>query len=419
MAALRPEKERMDSTKYLIIGGGLAAATAAEQLITADESARGATTILNAENDPPYHRPPLSKGYFLGTEQYADTLIKPAAFYQQNGIDLRYRSRARLIDPAARVCELELNRSIRFDKALIATGASPVHFAGLGRGLEGIYYLRTLPECDRLKAAAAEMNDVVIVGASFIGMELASAFARKKVKTTVIGRATEPWDRLNNPELGRFFRRYFEGRGVRFVLGDEPASLTGTSRVSMVRTKGGRRLSCDGVVFGIGARPNSAIAAESRMEVEDGIVVDQLLQTRFPGIYAAGDVASFPDPRTGERTRIEHWDNAEKQGALAGRNLAGASEPYSAVPMFFSDVFDLSWELWGDPSRPDQVINRDLSEKSASSVYVRGETVSAVFLMGKEPTESQAAEKLISGRINISGKYDILRDPKRSLQDLV
>lgn len=407
------------AAKYLIIGGGLAAASAVEQLIEADPSAKGATTIVTAENTPPYHRPPLSKGYFLGKESQDDILIKPQSFYDENGIDVWYSRRARLIDPAAHVCELELNKSIKFEKALIATGSSVFRFPGPGRGLEGLHYLRTVLDSDRLKKAAEELNEVVIVGGSFIGMELASGFSQKQIKTTVISRSEQVWEKLNNPAVSDFFRSYFESNGVRFLLGDEPEGFRGAGRVNMVHTKNGQKLSTDAVVIAIGVRPNVQLAEESRLEVNNGIVVDEHLQTSKPDIFAAGDVANFYDPIFQRRRRTEHWDNAEKQGQTAGRNLAGAGETFNTVSMFFSDIYDLTWELWGDPSEADQVIQRVTpSRESICSVYVKDDRVSCVFLMGEAAKESDTAQELVRERLSITGKYDILRDGKRPLSDL-
>lgn len=408
------------STKYLIIGGGLAAASAIEQLLQADPGARGAITMVTAESGVPYHRPPLSKGYLLGRESRTETLVKPEEFYTDNGVRVLYRRKARLIDSAARVCELELSESIKFERALIATGASPVRYEGPGRSLEGVHYLRTIQDSDRIRGAMEDMNQAVIVGGGFIGMEIASAFAQKNIKTTVLTRSPVPWDKLGNPEVAQFFRGYFEKRGVRFILNDEPEGFVGTSHADVVVTKNGEKISCGGVVVGIGAKPNTGIAEASRMLVENGIVVDETLQTSTSGVYAAGDVASFVDPVFGRRRRIEHWDNAEKQGQCAGRNLAGVNEKFYAVPMFFSDVFDLSWELWGDAENPDQVINRgEISKESIVSWYIKDGVISGAFLMGRQPEDSDVVRRLIENRTSINGKDSLLRYPNRPLGDLL
>lgn len=409
----------MDSAKYLIIGGGLASASAVEQLVAADPTAKGATIIISAEHTPPYHRPPLSKGYYLGKESMDDILVKPQTFYDENGIDVWYSRRARLIDPAAHVCELELNKSIKFEKALIATGSSVNRFTGPGRGLEGLHYLRTLLDSDRLKSTSEEWNEVVIIGASFIGMELASGFSQKNIKTTVLSREEQVWEKLNNPPVSDFFKRYFEQHGVQFILSDEPTGFVGAGRVNSVHTKSGLKLSTDAVVLAIGVHPNVQLAEESRLQVDNGVVVDEHLQTSKPDIFAAGDITNFYDPVFKRRRRVEHWDNAEKQGQTAGRNLAGAGEVYDAVSMFFSDVYDLTWELWGDPSEADQVIQRTTpSKESICSVYVKDDRISCIFLMGEAAGESDTAHELVKERASVQGKYDILRDGKRPLKDL-
>ncbi|MEI6914354.1 MAG: FAD-dependent oxidoreductase, partial [Armatimonadota bacterium] len=331
-----------------------------------------------------------------------------------------YRSKARMIDPAARICELELNKSVKFEKCLLATGASPIRYEGPGRGLEGIHYLRTLGDSDRIKRTTKEMNEITIIGGSFIGMELASCFAQRKIRTTVIHRASVPWNKLNNPDVSLLFKRYFERRGVRFVLEDEASGLIGTGRVNTVHTKKGRKISTDGVVVAIGVTPNTQIAEESRVTTGNGIVVNEFLETNIGGVFAAGDVANYYDPIQGKRRRVEHWDNAQNQGKTAGRNLAGAKEKYEGVSMFFSDVFDLSWEVWGDTEGADQVIQRGVPKEDwICSVYVRDDKISGIFLMGKATDESEAAKKLTQQHASIEGKYDILRNPSRELADLL
>jgi len=410
----------LESTRYLIIGGGLAAATAAEELVRADETARGATVILTAEADPPYHRPPLSKGYLTGTGSRDELPVHPEEFYAANGIEVRFRTRARLIDPASRVCELELNRSIAFEKALIATGASPVRFEGPGRALEGIHYLRTVQDSDRIRRASQDWNEVAVIGAGFLGMELAAAFASRGIRTTVISRARSVLDRMHNPEVSAFLQRYFERRGVRFLLEDEPYGLLGSGEVNLIHTRRGEKVPCDGVVFAVGAAPNVALAQASRLSVDNGVVVDSCLQTAVPGIYAAGDVANFPDAVFGVRRRVEHWDNADSQGRVAGRNLAGAQERFDRVSMFFTDLFDLSLEVWGMPAEGDRIVLRgELSDRSLFAWHLRDGVVNAAILMGRPQEESEMVERIIRARVNVSGRIALLRDPRRPLGDLL
>jgi len=410
----------MESTKYLIIGGGLAAARAAEELVKTDPAARGATTLVTPEANLPYHRPPLSKGYLLEEESLADITVHPASWYAENGINVLQGRRARLIDPAGRVCELELNQSVGFEKALIATGCTPVRYDGPGRGLEGLHYLRNVADSGRLQRASDDWTAVVIVGASFMGMELASSFAQKGIRVTVVSRAPEVLDKLMNPDLSHFFQKYFEKKGVSFQLGDEPRGFTGTSRVELVETGSGKRLPCEGAVLCIGARPNTELAAESRLRVENGIVVDEHLETSVPGIFAAGDVASFPDAVSGRRRRIEHWDTASRHGQTAGRNLAGAGEAFHAVPMFFSDVFSLNWELYGDLEQADRVVHRiPPTEEGAFSWYLKDGRIVAAFLMGRGTDESAAVARIIEAGGIVQGKESILTDSSRSLEDLL
>ncbi len=410
----------MESTKYLIIGGGLAAATAAEELVRADETAKGATVILTAEAELPYHRPPLSKDFLTKGGRREDLPVHPEEFYSSNGISVRFRTRARLIDPASRVCELELNRSIAFEKALIATGASPVRFEGPGRALEGIHHLRSVQDAERIRRASQDWNEVAIVGAGFIGMELAAAFASRGIRTTVISRGRTVLDRMHDPEVSAFLQRYFERRGVHFLLEDEPYGLLGAGHVNLIHTRRGQRVPCDGVVFGMGAVPNTGVAEASRLRVENGVVVDAALRTAVPGIYAAGDVANFPDSVFGVRRRVEHWDNAEAQGRVAGRNLAGAEERFDRVSMYFTDLFDLSLEVRGMPREGDRIVLRgEVSDRSIFAWHLRDDVVNAAVMMNRPPEEAEAVEKIIRARLNVAGRIAHLKDPRRPLEELL
>lgn len=408
------------TTKYLIIGGGIAAASALEALVEADPGAKGATTVVTAEDRVPYHRPPLSKGYLIGEEKPQDLPVLPEEWYSQNGIEFMFRRKGRLIDPATRVCELELNKSIKFEKALLATGASARRWESYGRGLEGIYVLRTVQDSDRIRRAAEDWNRVAIIGSGFIAMELASALAQMDIRPTVITPDEKPWASLGDPQVSEFFYRYFEKRGVGFVLGDQPAGFNGTGIANCVHTTGGKKIACDGVIVAIGDKPNDWIARESRIRVENGIVVDETLATNIPRVWAAGDVVNFPDVVTGDRRRVPHWDNAKAQGALAGRNLAGAGESFRHLSCFFSDVFDLSWEFFGTNENPDRIIRRgDIQSTSATTLFIRDGVVKGAFMIRRSAEETEAVKKLIENRVNVDGKDDVLADTRKELASLL
>jgi NADPH-dependent 2,4-dienoyl-CoA reductase/sulfur reductase-like enzyme len=275
---------------FLLLGGGLASATAAETLRAA--GAEGSIAILSAETTPPYHRPPLSKSFLLNGPDYTNILIHDEAFYRDREIDIRLGARVCRVDVESRTIETDRDR-FRFGKLLIATGSTVEKLAAPGAHLRGIHYLRTVNDALSLYESILHARRAVVIGASFLGMELAAALVTRGVATTLIAKEDMVYEKLRSPEASGFFTEYFGERGVELIFGEEVKEFSGTAQVEAVVTNSGKVVPCDLVAIGIGVHPEIGFLANSGIEVDGGILVNQQLETNRPGIYAAGDVANF------------------------------------------------------------------------------------------------------------------------------
>jgi NADPH-dependent 2,4-dienoyl-CoA reductase/sulfur reductase-like enzyme len=324
---------------FLLLGGGLASATAAETLRAA--GAEGSIAILCAETILPYHRPPLSKSFLLNGPDQTTILIHDEAFYRNREIDIHLGARVCRVDVDSRTIETDRDH-FHFGKLLVATGASVDRLAAPGAHLAGIHYLRTVNDALSLYDSILHARRAVVIGASFIGMELAAALVTRGVATTLIAKEDLVYEKLRSPEVSAFFTEYFRQRNVELIFGEEVKEFSGTTQVEAVVTNSGRAVPCDLVAIGIGVHPEIDFLANSGIEIDDGILVNQQLETNRPGIYAAGDVANFYNPIARARYRAEHWDNAVKQGRIAAWNMLGEQQSWRTVSYFFSDVFDFT-----------------------------------------------------------------------------
>ncbi len=385
---------------FLLIGGGLASATAAETL--REEGAKGKIVILSAENYLPYHRPPLTKHFLLGKQKRERILVLKENYYRENKIDVILGTKALAVHPESKIVETDNGGEFRFKKLLIATGTSIKRLSIPGGDLHGVYYLRTIPDAEAVIQAMTGAKRCVVIGGSFIGMELASTFTQKGVKVTIITAGNILYSKLFSPEVSEFFSEYYKTHGVEIILGETIKELRGKGRVENVVTSKGKIIPCDFVAIGIGVTPNVDLLDGSGLKADDGIIVDEYMQTNKPNIYAAGDVANFFDPVFGRRRRIEHWDNAVKQGQLAAKNMMGQRKPYRTISYFFSDVFDLTFNFIGDTTGVNQRILRgSTGEKSFAVLYLKDEVLRAMFLLGRPLTEDKAAGSLILNRVNL------------------
>ncbi|WP_175874124.1 FAD-dependent oxidoreductase [Burkholderia sp. BCC0397] len=377
----------------VIVGGGAAAIAAAVTL--RQEGYPHAITLLSADADPPYDRPNLSKDYLAGTAE-ADWLpLRAPSFYAEQRIDVRCNTRVARIDPAQRAVELADGSRVEYGALLLATGAEPNRLNVPGADLPHVCLLRSRADCDALIGKLKTARRCVVVGASFIGLEAAAALRTRGLDVHVVAPDPHPMGRVLGDALGDTIKALHEAHGVVFHLGVTPAQIGPDS----VTLSSGDVLPADVVVVGIGVHPNVGLAQDAGLAVERGVTVDRFLQTSAPGIYAAGDIARWPDPLTGERIRVEHWVVAERQGSVAARNMLGQQRPFDAVPFFWSQHYDLAIRYVGHAEQWDRVeIDGDLGAHDGSIAYWRGNTRLAVATIGRD-LDSLKAEAALERQI--------------------
>ena len=344
---------------YLIVGASLAGAKAAETLRS--EGFDGRVILLGSETERPYERPPLSKGYLLGTEEKSVIYVHEEGWYAEHKVDLRLGVTAASLDPAGRTVTTADGESIGYDRLLLATGASPRRLDVPGADLDGVLYMRTVGDSERLAAAFRGGGRVVTVGAGWIGLETTAAAREAGCEVTVVEPEPTALYRALGPELGEVFAGLHREHGVEFRFGESVSELRGPGgRVGEVITSSGAALPADIVVVGIGAVPNTGLAAGAGLEIDNGVVADAALHTSGPDIYAAGDLANSYHPLLGRRVRVEHWANALNSGPAAARSMLGQDVAYDPVPYFYSDQYDLGMETAGlpEPGTYDEVLYR-------------------------------------------------------------
>jgi NADPH-dependent 2,4-dienoyl-CoA reductase/sulfur reductase-like enzyme/nitrite reductase/ring-hydroxylating ferredoxin subunit len=371
----RPAKARAGDKpgRVVIIGGGAAGFAAAEMLRR--EGFDGSLTLISSDDAPPYDRPNCSKDYLAGNAPEEWMPLRPDDYYQQQSIDLRLRAEVREIDPGARQVSLADGRSIPFDKLLLATGAEPVHLDIPGAGQPHVHRLRSLSDSRAIIAKAKAARRAVVIGASFIGLEVAAALRAREIEVHVVAPERRPLERVLGPEYGDFIRSLHEEHGVKFHLEETASAIDGGS----VRLKGGATLAADLVVVGIGVRPRVQLAERAGLKTDRGVGVNEYLETSAPGIFAAGDIARWPDPHSGENLRIEHWVVAERQGQTAARNILGQRQPFTDVPFFWSQHYDVPINYIGHAEKWDALdIEGDIKARDCLVRYRRNGKVMAV-----------------------------------------
>lgn len=388
----------MRTSKYLLLGGGMVAGYAAKQLVESGLKA-GELTIVSADGANPYERPPLSKGFLAGKDSEASIFINTDDFYQSHGIMIQLGSVVDGVDPAQKKVHLRTGEEIGFEKLVVATGARVRTLDIPGAALDGIYYLRTLEDSKRIREQAGSAKRAVVIGGGFISMEVASVLAQKGIETTMVMPDDRIWKRFFTSAMSRFFEKYYTDRGVRFAKNTKVTELKDATGAKSVVLDSGAVLDCDMVVAGVGVSPVTEPLANSGIELANGVVVNEYLETNRPDIYAAGDVASYYDVLFGKHRRAEHWDNAVSQGQHCARIILGERKPFIHVPYFFSDIFDLSYEFWGDPSGAEEIVEGgDLSSSSFSVWWLRQGRLVAAFTMNRPDGERAAAPRLIQSK---------------------
>lgn len=363
----------------VIVGGGAAGNAAAETLRREGYADR--ITMLSADQDLPCDRPNLSKSYLAGTAPEDWIPLRTADFYRDHNIDLHLNAEVTSIDVAGRQVILTDGSRHPYDALLLATGARPVRLDIPGAGLGHVYYLRTVADSRNLVAAALTAKRAVIIGSSFIGLEVAASLRARDVDVHVVGREAIPMEPVLGPEVGAFIRSVHENHGVTFHLGTTASAIDAQG----VTLANGKRLDADLVVIGIGVRPETGLAEEAGLAVDRGVTVDQYLSTSAPNIFAAGDIARWPDPLLGEAIRVEHFVVAERQGEVAARNIMGRRERFEAIPFFWTEQYDLSIAYVGHGAGWDDIeIDGDLQSRDCSIIYRRGDRKLAVALIHRD-----------------------------------
>jgi NADPH-dependent 2,4-dienoyl-CoA reductase/sulfur reductase-like enzyme len=392
----------MDESKFVIAGGGMVAGYAARQLVELGLKS-GELTILSADTSVPYERPPLSKGFLAGRDTEEGIRINSEDFYRQHGIEVRLGCRVTGVDAGRKQLSLQPGGPIRFDRLIVATGSRVRKLDVPGAELANVLYLRSLDDSKAIRRRAQGVKQAAVIGGGFIGMEVAAVLAQQGIEITMVLREDRIWKQFFSPEMSGFFEAYYAARGVRFVKTATVKELRGRDTVSSVVLGDGRTIAAQMVVAGIGVQPATEPFANSGIEVADGLVVNEYLETSVAGILAAGDVANYQDLLFRKRRRVEHWDNAVAQGQYCARSLLGERTAFRHVPYFFSDVFDLSYEFWGDPSGADQTVHRgDLSGNSFSVWWLRQSAVVAAFAMNRPDEERDAAPRWIESQQSVS-----------------
>jgi NADPH-dependent 2,4-dienoyl-CoA reductase/sulfur reductase-like enzyme/nitrite reductase/ring-hydroxylating ferredoxin subunit len=394
----RPAVAGAAPERIVIVGGGAAGFAAAERLRR--EGYAGSLTLLSADDAAPYDRPNLSKDYLAGSAPEEWIPLRPESFYAENGIDLRLGARVAGINPAGRQVLLTDSGKLPFDRLLLATGAEPVRPPIPGADGPQVRTLRSLQDSRALIEAAKQAPGAVLIGAGFIGLEVAAALRARGLAVHVVAPDRRPLERVLGSELGDMVRRLHEEQGVVFHLEEEVAAI----EPGRVRLKGGGSLDAGLVVLGTGVQPRTELAERAGLALDHGVLVNEYLETSAPGIFAAGDIARWPDPHTGERLRIEHWVVAERQGQTTALNMLGGRERarFTAVPFFWSRHYDTSINYVGHAQRWDAIeVEGDIGAQSAVVRYKRNGKVLAVATVGQALRSLEAEAAMERDRIGV------------------
>ncbi len=375
----------MSKQAFVIVGASLAGAKAAEAL--RGFGFEGRVVLVGSEADRPYERPPLSKDYLSGKVGLDKVYVHPEGFYETHEIELRSSTIVERIDPGSSEVVLPGGERLGYDRLLLATGAEPRRLSVAGADLDGIFYLRTLSDSDRLRERIERGGKLVVVGAGWIGCEVAASARQAGLEVTVIDPNSVPLEHVLGPEVGAIYRDVHTDHGVEMLLGTGVEAFEGDDRVERVRTADGRVIDCDFVVAGIGATPRTGLAENTKIVVYDGLLTNKYLETEEQGIFAAGDVANARHPLFGG-LRVEHWANALDQGPAAARNMLGAADAddpvldhpvaYDRIPYFYSDQYDVGMEYSGHATDWDEVVFRgDVASREFIAFWLKDERIMA------------------------------------------
>lgn len=402
------------SGQAVIIGAGQAGAQGAQSLRAA--GFQGRIVLLGEEPAAPYQRPPLSKSYLQGTLGADRLALKPDAFYAQSEIDLRLGVRAAAIDRAKARVEIEGGEPIAYDRLLIATGAPPRRLNCPGAELPGVHYLRTAADSDRLRPALSGARRIVIVGAGYIGLEVAASARKAGCEVTVLEAQARVLQRVAGPDISAFFDGLHRAHGVDLRTGAMLAGFEGRDKIEAAVLANGERIACDAALVGVGASPAIALAIEAGLAIENGVATDDHARTSDPAIYAAGDCASHPSRLYGRRLRLESVPNAIEQAKVAGANMAGGDAVYDAVPWFWSDQYDVKLQTAGVAEGADEAVVRGDPAAARFSVWSLKEGRVLAVDAVNDPAAFLASKKIIAAKAPVDAKS--LADPATDLKSL-
>ena len=408
------------SVDYLLIGGGMAAANCSRWL--REEGADGSILLVGREPDPPYNRPPCSKGHLQGKESREDVWFRPAGWWEEQDIELKTRTSVLKLDTADRTARLSSKEEVRFDKALIATGANVRRLGVDGSELDGIHYLRTLGNSDTIREDTEAAERVVLIGGSYIATEVAASLTSRGKRCALIMQESTPLERGFGATAGRFFQERLVEHGVEVHGGEDLECFRGSEgRVEEVVCASGLTLEADAVVMGVGAVPDVMLARQAglRLGERGGVKCSSTLESSVPGVFAAGDMCEYDSVIHGRPMRIEHWDVAFNQGKTAALNMLGREAPHDVVPYFFCDLADWSsMEYVGPASEWDEeVVRGSLDEGSFSVWYLAGGRVAGCLAVGRSD-DLDHARRLLAAGVEVSGSSEHLGDLDSDLAEL-
>ncbi len=411
----------MSDYRYVIVGGGLAGGKAVEGIRAVDEG--GSIALVTNEPRRPYHRPPLSKAYLRGEEARDEIFVAEEDYYDAHDVNLILNTDAVRLNRETQQIGLSNGESLGYEKLLLATGGRAKTLPIPGNALTNVFTLRWVEDSDAIREAGGEGKHALILGGSFIGAEVAASLTMIGTDVTMVFPESRLLERIVPSAMSEYLPKMYAEEGVKIIPGVTPEALLGNDHVTQAQLSNGTVLDVDLVVMGVGIDLNTMLARESNLKLnaEGAVIVDAHLRTSDPRIYAAGDIAAWPDQTFDKQLRVEHWDVARGQGLRAGRNMAGEDEPYTTLPYFFSDLFDLSFEVWGDLSDWERTVLRgELESRSFTFFYFTGDgKLCGIFTMGRPEEEREPMQELFQARPAYDDVADQLQDESQGLGNLL
>ncbi len=404
-----------DRVKYLLIGGGLASCEAIKGIREQDQE--GSILLVGQEPHLPYNRPPLSKGFMRGDKQKADLFCEMQDFYDDNEVELLLGTQVEKLDAGGHLAYFDDAEEVTFQKVLLATGGTPIRPDIPGIDMPNVHLLRTLDDSETIREAALSDSRGVIIGAGFIGMELSAALTERGVAVTGIEAADRVWPKFADPVMASQLEDYYRRQGVNFLVNTKVSEIKGSNgRAQWVITEAGERVPCDFVCAAVGIRLNLDLAVGAELRIDNGVVVNEYMQTSHPDVFAAGDIANYPDPYFAKRRRVEHWGQAEYTGRLAGGNMAGAHQKYGLLTYVWSDGFDLHFEFAGEEGVFDEVVHRgEFGTPGYTAFYLEAGRLQAFLAINPDKADLGAMETMIKDKMDLSARKADLSNPNVKL----